>query len=73
MASKRNQRRRSCKSKFKHLDRESAQKHAYRLGKNHMPYRCKFCGGWHVGRPNKRKRISLSAKARNRHRSGEET
>ncbi len=59
MSSKRHLRRRSCESKVKHEDEVSARKHAHYLtrrnGIQYMPYRCKFCTGWHAGRPDRRK------------------
>jgi hypothetical protein len=66
MASKRHLRKRSCESKIKHVDEISARRHARSLGSEHVPYPCHFCGEWHIGRPNKSKRQSLAAKARNR-------
>jgi hypothetical protein len=62
MASKRRLRRRSCKSKVRHIDQTAAVAHARHLGFQHRAYKCKFCGGWHVGRPNKK--IKQSAEAR---------
>lgn len=49
-------RKRSCLRKVAHSDRDGAESHAERL--NHhpyrsglwVPYRCRFCGRWHVGR-----------------------
>ncbi len=67
MASKRHQRRRSCESKVRHPDEQSAQKHAHSLKEFSLAYSCPFCHGWHVGRPDKKKRQSLAAKKRNRH------
>jgi len=58
MASKRHIRRRSCESKIKHLDLKAAKHHAWKIGKKtgekYYPYKCKFCNGYHVGRPNYR-------------------
>jgi predicted RNA-binding Zn-ribbon protein involved in translation (DUF1610 family) len=54
MASKRHIRRRSCESKVRHADFESAVAHAKRqravYGEIVKPYSCPRCGGWHVGR-----------------------
>lgn len=56
MASKRRQRRRSCESKFRHETADAAWTEARRLtrlsgGRRYHAYRCRFCGGYHVGRP----------------------
>lgn len=67
MASLRSKRRRSCESKIKHPDKNGAWMHAKKLGRGFCPYKCKFCSGWHVGRPGKQKRQSLAAQARNHH------
>ena len=59
MASKRRLRRRACTQKMKHETRRSAQGHADRLPGppgTYAPYRCDFCGGWHVGRPRRKGR-----------------
>jgi hypothetical protein len=56
MASKRRLRRNACKGKVRHANRENAMKAIwaarYRDWMN--PYRCTFCGCWHVGRANTR-------------------
>jgi hypothetical protein len=73
MASKRRQRRRSCKSKIRHDSEENAWIHAHHLGVAYHPYRCQFCGGWHVGRLAKEKVRGLLVKAENRRHNGEKT
>lgn len=54
MSSKRAIRRRSCKGKVRHASHEHAVialVKTVRGGANgHMSaYRCRFCGGWHIG------------------------
>lgn len=53
MASKRRLRRRSCGSKQRHPSIAQAYAHALSLRKKTgevvRPYRCDFCGGFHVG------------------------
>lgn len=55
MASKRAIRRRACKGKIRHPDRAAAGLHltglflAKRIDGPMSCYRCRFCGGWHVG------------------------
>lgn len=56
MSSKRRIRRRSCKGKIRHSEIKPAQVHAKALGWPNFPYKCQFCGGYHVGRAS-RKRI----------------
>lgn len=56
MASKRHKRRRPCTTKRGHEKLDSAWYAARRLnvsdpfGQKWRPYRCQFCGLWHVGR-----------------------
>lgn len=69
MSSKRRLRRRTCESKVRRT-KEEAETYAYYSRKRGImiyPYKCKFCGGWHVGHPNKRqlKAISLAVNAQN--------
>jgi predicted Zn-ribbon and HTH transcriptional regulator len=61
MASKRNQRRKSCIGKVKYTSEDDALKSVYHLkrlnAKNAIvsrisPYKCHFCGSWHVGHLN---------------------
>ncbi len=66
MASKRRLRKKACTRKKTHESQVAAEGHAKRLGFPYVAYDCKFCGGWHVGRPNSRQRQSLEAKASNR-------
>jgi hypothetical protein len=52
---------RSCKSKVRHETKAKAVKAANRFNSNNQckkkdqrkPYRCRFCEGWHIGRPSK--------------------
>ncbi len=62
MASKRRLRRRACEGKVRHDIESGAAAHKQRLGFPFVYYKCQFCSGWHVGRPDKRKRQSLRAK-----------
>jgi rubrerythrin len=40
----------SCKKKYKYATREDAQAQINNFGeKGFIPYRCNFCGYWHVG------------------------
>ena len=59
MASKRALRRASCIRKVRHESPALARQQALRLREENGSraygfYRCQFCGGWHVGRRNKR-------------------
>lgn len=55
MSSKRAIRRRSCSSKIRHDDEAAARAHIGHLNRTKgyqgpmNAYRCRFCGGWHVG------------------------
>jgi hypothetical protein len=53
MASKRHLRRKTCESKTKYDDKESARQGArwsWKKFKTYLvPYRCDFCGGYHLG------------------------
>jgi len=54
MASKRRQRRKECGSKVRHADQTAAIHAACAMRRNLgsrclNTYRCKWCGGWHVG------------------------
>lgn len=53
MSSKRRIRRKSCKGKVRHTSLEHADAHRHALsrldGDRMSAYRCRFCGGWHVG------------------------
>lgn len=51
MSSKRALRRKQCKGKVRHETREFALialRHTRSYG-NLSPYKCRFCGGWHIG------------------------
>jgi hypothetical protein len=65
MSSKRHQRRRSCESKVAYASREEALRAASLLRKSHgggswSAYVCPFCGRWHVGRQDARKRRAMA-------------
>lgn len=62
MASKRRLRRRGCESKIRHTSHPEAVIHARKLGWPWTAYGCKFCNGFHVGRPDKNKKRALIAK-----------
>jgi hypothetical protein len=54
MSSKRRLRRRGCEGKHRHPTLEEAQAHIVSLARSYgarglRPYRCKFCGAYHVG------------------------
>lgn len=72
MASRRRLRKKSCDGKKKFTDQESAGRAAaYRTrlhGRWITPYRCKFCGGYHIGHPPRSVRQSLKAKRENQRR-----
>lgn len=68
MASKRRIKRNSCIGKIRHKTSAGAEAHAKELrdkGERVWPYRCRFCGGWHVGHPSK---MQLIAQAQRRSR-----
>jgi hypothetical protein len=66
MASLRAQRRKSCNGKVRHGSFKQANTHAKQLRLSNerwvMPYKCKFCGGYHVGHAPKNVRQSIKAK-----------
>lgn len=56
MSSKRRLRRAKCTGKVRHADEHGAKQAIFKLTRKmtgalgHMqPYRCSFCGGWHIG------------------------
>jgi hypothetical protein len=56
MSSKRHLRRRQCEGKKRHASYQHAMIHLCKLKQTfgdggQIPYRCQFCGGWHVGHP----------------------
>ena len=65
MASKRNKRRKSCGKKVRHLSKDDAMMHMREIrrtrGYKYEVYPCKFCHGWHVGRPDKKKVQMIAA------------
>lgn len=66
MASKRHLRRKSCDGKKKYPNSAIASNAAFARGRISkswiIPYRCKFCGGYHIGHPPKHVRQSILAK-----------
>lgn len=67
MSSKRHQRRRACEGKVFYAVQAEAVAAAGALrrsrdGGTWKAYRCKFCGGWHVGRPTARERQAMRAR-----------
>lgn len=69
MASKRHVRRRSCEGKVAHATREGAGIAAAKLRKSFnggtwAAYHCRWCGCWHVGRPNARQRQAMHGRRR---------
>lgn len=73
MSSKRKKRRRSCESKIRHKDENAAYAALRNTVKGDVfyvhlsAYRCKFCGGWHIGRMSKRQRQSRRDRIRAAH------
>jgi hypothetical protein len=55
----RRKKRKSCRSKIAHSSRDHAMIALKKLQKTNFifhkmrPYKCKFCGKWHIGRTNK--------------------
>jgi hypothetical protein len=66
MSSRRARRRRACGHKQRHTTQGDAIRHARHLmlqfGGHYLPYRCSFCGQWHVGRPNRRIEQAIAAR-----------
>jgi hypothetical protein len=62
VSSKRRIRRRSCEGKQRHEDETGAVAHCKSLGWSWRAYRCKFCKGWHVGRPTKKAKMAMRAR-----------
>lgn len=63
MSSKRGIRRRACKNKIRHETMQDARA-AIKQGRHRtivIAYKCQFCGGFHVGRPNRRQRQGFYA------------
>lgn len=51
MASKRRLRRRACSTKVRHTSAANAMLARRKAGHPDVhPYKCPFCGGWHLGR-----------------------
>ena len=59
VSSKRRIRRKQCDGKIRHKTKEDAHSARYSLQKKTGEwlriYKCKFCGGWHVGHPSARR------------------
>jgi hypothetical protein len=71
MASKRRKRRKSCRGKVRHAEEWEAAAEAKRLraelgDRRYGWYKCRFCGGWHVGRRDKALLAMAAQAARNR-------
>jgi hypothetical protein len=69
MASKRAQRRRACGHKVKHAteaEAKSAIRRMHEQGSLGMlvPYRCRYCGAFHVGHPPHQVRQAMAARGR---------
>ena len=60
MSSKRRERRRSCTYKKRHETRSEAKAEARRIGRTRVEYycayKCRYCGGYHVGRVKQKRR-----------------
>lgn len=69
MASKRAQRRRACGNKVKHGS-EAEARQAIREMKQRgrldmiVPYRCRYCGAYHIGHPPANVRQAMAARGR---------
>lgn len=65
MSSKRRLRRRQCENKQTHTTEQEAWKHCdhlkIRFQQRWRPYKCRFCGKWHVGRPGRERMRKVSA------------
>jgi hypothetical protein len=70
MASKRRLRRNACDDKVRHLTMTDANAAAYFTRKKFnsfvRAYGCKFCGGFHVGHPDKKTKHAIAAKNKSR-------
>lgn len=62
MASKRQERWRSCEKKIKHDTSDQAHAHKRHLSGRYSVYKCTFCGGWHVGRTTKKVKQAMAAR-----------
>ena len=64
MASKRHQRRRACEGKVSYETIEdatdAARKYRHDFGQRLTPYRCKWCGNYHVGHPPRHVRRAIA-------------
>lgn len=62
MASKRKQRRKACTGKVRHETLEFAliAKKMVPYGKELVAYKCKSCGGFHIGHPPKKVRRAIA-------------
>lgn len=70
MASKRRVRKTECGNKVKFPSRQDAERARIRVGatlSNHEAYHCKWCNGYHIGRPSlKSRKDQFSTKGGNR-------
>lgn len=64
MASKRNKRRKACTRKVRHETLEAAIIARKKLpyGRELCAYKCKFCGGFHIGHPPKKVREAIATR-----------
>lgn len=62
MASKRRLRRKGCTHKVRHESEAFAKIAAYKTKGRVGAYKCKFCGGWHVGHAPKKVRRAMAEK-----------
>jgi hypothetical protein len=63
MASKRALRKKSCEGKIRFATNDNAMKAAVsymrKFGGWMKPYRCRFCGHYHIGHPSRRIKLSI--------------
>jgi hypothetical protein len=57
-----------CAGKIRHETSARAARQAHYIGRGNAPYRCRYCGGWHVG-TNRAPKLSKGEKARLRAKS----
>lgn len=65
MSSKRRIRRRQCGHKRRYADAIAAgnvARYFRHQGQHLAPYRCPWCGWWHIGHPNKRQKQAMKAR-----------
>lgn len=58
----------SCKRKIRHSSFIQADKHAKGIGdKWLLPYKCKYCGGFHVGHANDKLKSKIKKRKARKH------